>query len=222
MFATDHERERYLLEVGIPREYLPEVLHLTRMSDSRSVRKGSLRSAGVSYCSRTMQRQIEVESRTVELPFFLEAELFGGIREIYSQVRLPTIVTRSMDGRKVRTSPTADSLVLYRNGVALVECKAEEEATRNCRMGRHDWLLHDGKVMRPQHNAWAEQRGMRYVVWSPPKFNNLFAANLSSIHGLQPTLPPLRVDWLGRSFGRAAKRRSLWLRFVSCCRVART
>jgi putative transposase len=133
----------------------------------------------VHYPSIKMGVTIQAESHTVELAFLLDAEIDPSIYEYYDQP--PSFVVHYADdkGRNRGHWHTADYFVLGEHFCGWVECKPETKLEQLTEKSPKRYLRDEhGKWRCPPGEAYAQQYGLSYRVFSSAEIDWVFQTNI--------------------------------------------
>lgn len=179
---NDLDRQALYERLAIPSASRVALEEMRLASPSRKVGEHALNNVVVRLPSPLMGHAIEVESRTCEAIFVMETEVSRSALEIWPQVELRRIERLSECGRRSVNNATVDFLVYRDDAICLVECKPQKKIQRLAERDPREWVRTSTGWSRPPLEAWANQRGMRYEIWSPPELHSLYGANLFEIY----------------------------------------
>ncbi|WOB51552.1 hypothetical protein NYR97_09465 [Xanthomonas hydrangeae] len=131
-------------------------------------------------------RPIWMESHTVERLYAYELEFDPSVLAYYSQVPCRGIERILPNGKRHIGNATADFLVIRRDSVSVVECKAAEQAASLVQQKPLEWnMTVEGVVERPALNRWAADHGMDYRVWIQPRMFGCLLANYELLYSVE-------------------------------------
>ncbi|MBB6249154.1 hypothetical protein [Rhodanobacter sp. A1T4] len=177
---NDVQRSFYLQGLGLDPVVIREIEEMRAESPARPLSQKGLKNILVDFYSQKNGQRRKLESYTVEFLYSLWLELFSPCHEYYVQVR-PKNIDRS--GRV--SSTTADFMVFEPEGVCLVECKPTVALEHLAAKRPDEWVCRDGVWTRPPVEAWANERGLRYMIWCPPEPHGIYQANLLILYAQQ-------------------------------------
>lgn len=177
---SDAERRLYYQGLGLRPPVVKEIEDMRIAAPAREVGQRGLTNTLVEFHSKKNARRDKLESYTSEWLFALELELFGACHEYFVQVQ-----PKNIDRYGKTSSLTADFMVFEPQGIRLVECKHHTHLLKLANSKPHEWRFQDGRWDRPFVSAWAEDRGLRYDIWSPPQPHGIYQANLLVLYAQQ-------------------------------------
>lgn len=174
---TETQRNLYYQARGLSQITVREVEEMRLGSPSRSVGQRGLKNVLVDMRSSCNEGRRKLESVSCEFIYALELEAFGGCHEYYTQVSPKNVV------RYGKTSNAHVDFMVYRpDRVELVECKPQSSLEVLQAKQPEEWCCKDGVWHRPALEAWAQDRGLVYRIWSPPDPHGIYGANLLAVH----------------------------------------
>lgn len=181
---TDAQRSLYYAALGASPAAIREVEEMRLTSPSRQVSQRGLKNVLVDMRSGCNAGRRTLESVSCEFIYALELDTFGGCHEYYTQVSPKNVV------RYGKTSSAhVDFLVFRKNQLALVECKPRSSLEALQIKRPDEWQCRDGVWHRPVLEAWAQDRGLVYEIWSPPEPHGIYGANLLAVHAAKESDP---------------------------------
>lgn len=179
---TDAQRNLFYQAKGLHSVAVREIEEMRINSPARTTSQRGLKNTIVDFFSMTNQRQLMLESYTGEFLHALCLEVYGGCDEYYAQVQPKNVV------RHGRTSSiTVDFMVFDKEGIRLVECKPRSQLEMLGASKPHEWVCRNGCWTRPPVDMWATERGLSYMIWSPPEPHGVYQANLLALYGVMAT-----------------------------------
>ena len=185
------ERSEIYANGGYTKFQIAQFEGMVANSGLRVVGKGALNNLVTHFASLKNHAVRVMESHTCERMFAYLCELDPDVLGYYVQVPCRGIV-RTMEGdRKHVSHATLDFLVFWRNGVELVECKAESWLLKQENDG--EWARNaDGWICDP-YKQWADEHGLAFRAFA---LGTPFANHLRTLEAMYATLdlPPTREE----------------------------
>ena len=156
-----------------------EYINMVRNSESsRLVGRQAGNNVCTEFSSKKMNRSIQTESRTAELPFAIEFEYDDSIYEFWDQPQ-PITISRTYKNGAVRPgSYTPDFLLLTHTGPLVVEIKTAENLAKLVEKNPQDWVCENGAItFRPAKEAFTKL-GLAYKVCSTAQISLIRTENL--------------------------------------------
>lgn len=173
---TEAQRSLYYAARGLSPVVIRELEEMRLSSPSRPVSQRGLKNVIVDMKSPRNLGRRQLESVSCEFIYAMELEAFGGCHEYYTQVLPKNVV------RYGKTSAAhVDFLVLRDERVELVECKPRSSLEALASRRPEEWQCRNGAWHRPVMEAWAEERGLIYAIWTPPEPHGIYGANLTAL-----------------------------------------
>lgn len=186
---TDAQRSLYYAARGLSPAVIRELEEMRLTSPSREVSQRGLKNVLVDMRSGCNQARRTLESASCEFIYALELDTFGGCHEYYNQVSPKNVV------RYGKTSNAhVDFLVFRKDQLALIECKPRRSLEALQVKRPEEWQCHGGVWHRPALEAWAQDRGLIYEIWSPPEPHGIYGANLLAVYAAKSSDPTLTKD----------------------------
>jgi putative transposase len=183
---TETQRILYYQARGLSQITVREVEEMRLTSPSRSVSQRGLKNVLVDMRSSCNEGRRKLESVSCEFIYALELEAFCGCHEYYTQVSPKNVV------RYGKTSNAHVDFLVYRpDRIELVECKPQSSLEALQARQPDEWYCKDGIWHRPALEAWAQDRGLVYSIWSPPDPHGIYGANLLAVHAAKSAYPDL-------------------------------
>lgn len=181
---TDAQRSLYYAARGLSPAAIRELEEMRLTSPSRQVSQRGLKNVLVDMRSGCNGGRRMLESVSCEFIYALELDTFGRCHEYYNQVSPKNVV------RYGKTSSAhVDFLVFRKDRLALVECKPRFRLEALQIKRPDEWQCRDGEWHRPVLEAWAQDRGLVYEIWSPSEPHGIYGANLLAIHAAKESCP---------------------------------
>ncbi|HLZ29584.1 MAG TPA: integrase [Chloroflexota bacterium] len=131
------------------------------------------------YPSRKMQRTIQFESHTVELPGIYEMEHAADVAEYYDQPSTFTLSYPGLKGRTVSFRHTPDFFAMRSREAGWEEWKTEQDLTKLAvKMPNRYVRTDDGHWRCPPGERYAEQYGLYYRLRSSAEIESILYRNL--------------------------------------------
>lgn len=183
---------------------------LRATAPAREVGTSALLNTVTMIHSRLMGRHIVVESRTCEALRVLTLELFeDDLVAIYTQPRMERVERFSANSRRSVGPITCDLLIFWKDRIELCECKPLARLAKEAQSNPHEWIAFEGGFRRPSCERWAQARGCRYTIWSPPEPSGILWANVEHLYPLLGTSYPQNFSNLARAIVRSVSTRPL-------------
>ena len=162
----------------------------------------------VRYPSRKMGCVVQVESRSVELPFVYRCELASDVRLYVCQPVELRVQIRDAKGRRRSVRYTPDFLVLDSDGFALVECKAVSALERD-QARLFPRFARDGTRWRlPAAELAAREHGLDHRVFTSEEVSAVWMRNVALLSDYSGADEPLGAG-VERVLERLASRGSV-------------
>jgi transposase InsO family protein len=129
-----------------------------------------------------MNVTIQAGSHTVALPFIVMTELDERNYEYYDEPFPIKFSYMSRTGRRVTCLHTPDYFLISEDFVGWVECKAEEELARLREESPGRFVKEPSGWSCPPGQAYAEQYGLEYRLFSSAKIDWIFHTNINFLH----------------------------------------
>ncbi len=174
---TDMDRICLYQKLGLRPAVVRELEEIYLRSPSRHVGRQALYNLTFDLYSELNANRRTCESHTCEGLFALELELF---RRPLSYVCQPCI--KNVVRGKHISSRTLDFLVIEEDRIVLVECKTRSVLAKLAEERPDEWVeTAAGLTCKPVDN-WARERGLQFMVWSPPEPFASYLVNLEIIY----------------------------------------
>lgn len=185
---TADQRRSVYERAGISAENIREIEAMVRGSGSRQVAKAALTNVPVVHVSHKNGSSRTFESHTCELVHAYELELDPAVIGYYAQVPCRRVERFTSQGKRHVSTATIDFLVFRRSTIELVECKLEQW------LADHEWPRDGQAWQHPIYAAWAESRGLQFLVWTPPVPCGVYQKNLEACYSVVTDEPEMHGD----------------------------
>lgn len=173
---------------GMNEAQTSHLLEMIANSPARQPGKAALRNVVPVLASQKNGRQVWMESHTVERLYAYQLEFDPSVLAYYTQVPCRGIERVKAGGKRHIANATVDFLVVRRDALTIVECKAPEQAALLVQQEPLEWIMAaDGVVQRPALSRWAANNGMDFQVWIQPRIFACLLANYELLYSVDPT-----------------------------------
>lgn len=192
---SDAARSEIYRDLALTDQAIQEIERIRKGGPARKVGKSALTNMVTYLYSPAMGDHLICESRTCEALCFMEQEYSGRALEIYPQREMQRVERFSAGGHRSTTNIICDALMICRNEIVFVECKYRTELKKLARKNPDEWIETEQGWSRPAAERWAQSRGCRYLIWTPPEPHGYALANMEVL-----------FPFLGREIAPSEKR----------------
>ena len=167
-----------------------EITGMWASAPARRPGKKALTNTTVLFHSQKNKTHFVLESHTIKRHLAYKLEFDDDVLAYTCQVPCRQIERTTAKGRRNVLAGHVDFLVVGTNGVELVECKAFDAPEKLVEDSPNEYVKIGGEYTRPAYQPWAEQREMRYAIWTPPQYSGVLLRNLEVMYCAKRFGPP--------------------------------
>lgn len=178
------ERQHIYRRLQASEPAIRQIENMIAGSGTKAVGQSALRNVRVRHNSVRNGSVRTVESHTCELVYAYELELDPEALCYYVQVPCHRVQRTTAAGRNHISTAHIDFLVFRSDRIELVECKPLSWLESQLALPNSSWARNGTVWTYPPYAQWAEPRGLKFKIWSPPTPAGVYLQNLEACYAV--------------------------------------